>query len=163
MDNLLKHLRILWRTERLLAELDFKDRLNKAGLIACAVLAMLVALAMINVALFLWLELRYGGVIAALALAGGNTFIAIAIVMVAGRDKPRPEVDMVREVRDMALSEVEAEAQSIQDELAAMRNDVRDVTQSVKGFASNPLGSIGPGVIMPLITTLTKAMGNPKS
>jgi hypothetical protein len=162
MDNLLKHLRILWRTERLLAEIEFKDRLRKTGLVACAVLALLVALAMINMAIFIWLQAKYGGVTAALVLAGGNTAIALAIVAVAGRDKQRPEVDMVREVRNLALSEVEEEVQSMQDELASMRDDVRDVTRSVKGFASNPLGSIGPGIVMPLVTTLAKSLGASK-
>ena len=162
MENLVKNMRILWRSERLVAEMELKAHVRKTGLIAGAILVFLAALAMADLALFLWLRLLYGSVSAGVIMAGLNLALGIVLLLLAGAQKTGPETAMVREVRDMALEELEAEAKSVQQELSALRDDVRAVGQSVKGFAHDPIGTIAPSVLMPLLTGVLKGMRKTK-
>lgn len=158
MENLVKNMRILWRSERLVAEMELKAHMRKAGLVAGAILVFLAALAMADLALFLWLRQLYGSVSAGLIMAGLNLALGIMLLLLASTQKTGPETDMVREVRDMALEEIEAEAKSVQQELKDLRDDVRAVGRSVKGFAHDPIGSIAPNVLAPLLAGVLKGL-----
>jgi len=163
MQTVVRNFRVLWRAERLMAEMRLRVLVNQMGLLAVAALIAMFALAMANFAAYLFLAPRTGPVGAALLVALGDIVIAVILVVVARGLRPGPEIAMVEEVRDMALEELEAEAEAVQGELRELRNEIEGVAQSAVSFARNPLSAIGPDLIVSLLTSLTKLLRSGKS
>ena len=79
-----------------------------------------------------------------LYIAGG--LLAIAVVYHARGIVEGAEMRPVREVRDMAMEELVAEAAQVQTEIRALRDEVRSVEHSVRSFVRNPMDALSPTV-----------------
>ncbi len=158
MQPIVRNLRILLRAEFLLAGVRARIAGQKIGLFAFAILIGVFALGMLNLAGYFALEPSQGRVHAALIVAGVDLLIAGAAAGLAGRLRPGPEVEMVQEVRQMALSEIEAEVESFQEELRSLRNEIKEAKETLTSFAKNPLDALGPSFLVPLLSTLTSLL-----
>ena len=103
MQLAFRHLRILWRAERVIAETRLRVMLRRSMLYALAGLIAVFGLGMLNVAAFLVLELHWGPIWAALAAALGDFVIAVVIVGVALATRPGPEMTAALELRDISV------------------------------------------------------------
>ena len=65
--------------------------------------------------------------------------------------KPAPEATMVREMRDMAMGDIESELAKAEAEIATLRNEVYR-------FVHNPMEALLPALIGPLISAVTKGV-----
>ena len=83
--------------------------------------------------------------------------IVILLVLYARQVKEGPELQPVREVRDMAMDEVAAEAEHVQTEIRALRDEFKGVEQSVRAFVKNPMDALSPAALMPLVSAALKA------
>ena len=63
------------------------------------------------------------------------------------------DIEPVTEVRDMALQDLEAEAQAVADE-------ARAVVEDVKGIARDPLGAVMPGIMGAAAKAALKSVKN---
>ena len=70
--------------------------------------------------------------------------------------KPAKEIEMVKEVRDIALNDIEQEIALAGAELGEMKEEVHR-------FVRNPVDSLLPGAIAPLISALTRNIGSKKN
>ncbi len=155
MERIVPHLKVFWRSERLI-------RQNRLGLLTRKILingmAGLIAifgLVMVSLAAFFVLAQNWGQPLAALAIGCVDLLLSVILIMYAGSLKPATEVQMIKEMRDMALTNISDEAGRIESELHKMKKDVQQIIR-------NPLDIILPQAIGPLLTALTSSLRSVK-
>ena len=102
------------------------------------------------------MTLAYGSVF--LAIIGGfieALLLAMVLILYARSLRPTPEVEMVREVRNMALSDIEEEIALVEAEIVAMKD-------GIKNFMHHPVDMLLPGAIGPLLSAVVKGLGSAK-
>ncbi|MDA4845141.1 hypothetical protein [Hoeflea poritis] len=156
MSNMKRNLLLLWRSERILAEARFKQTTRKMTLGVLAAISCLFAWGMFNWAGFFALGPHVGNAWAALIVGLADILIATLLILVSQVLKPAPEEEMVREVRDMALGEIGAEAEEVQTKLLQLRDDVEDVRANVADFVKRPLDVLSPSLIGPTLVAVSK-------
>ena len=147
MNRISRNISIVLRTERMIARRHMAVIRNQTGLYAFAGLVSLIGLVMLNVAAFYALITVMAAQFAALIVALGNLVLAGALVLIAGRLSPGKELEPVTELRDLAIAELEAEA-----ELAVA--EARGMSANVRRIARDPLGTALPALLGPLISAL---------
>ena len=151
MERLMRSLRIFWRSERLLVEYQLKQGTQRIQFNALAALVAVFGLAMLSVAAFFAIDPYWGHALAALTIGGVDLLLAVVLTLYARSLRPTPEVEMVREVRDMAIGDMEHELNLADAELKALKGEAQR-------FLRNPLDALLPGVIAPLLTGAAKGL-----
>jgi len=163
MSQVTRNLQLFLRSERVLAETQFKLISRKLVLLALAVIACLLALAMFNVAGYYALMPALGSPQAALIVALIDTLFAALLGAGALLLRPGPEEEIVREVREMAIAELGADLDEVQQKLVRMGDSVERVTTSVTNLVQNPLDTLLPHLVVPAITAITKVARSDKT
>ena len=105
---------------------------------------------MINIGIFELLAESFGRVKGAFYLAGANGLLAAVVVFFAQRGKPGLEEEMVNEIREMALAELQTDADEVKEELERIAARVRQIEDSVSALRGvghgSTLSSLGPVV-----------------
>lgn len=158
MDRIVTQLRILWRAERIVAEIEMRRFAESAGLIAFAALVAVFGLAMLDVAAFFALEPRLGRVEAALVVGLGNLGLAALAVFLSARRGPPRELAVAREVRETAFDALQAEAQELTRDLGGLRRDILGLGRSLGGFARTPFDAALPALVLPLARFLLRQL-----
>ena len=156
MSTMTRNLQLLWRAERVLTEARIKLTTRKLILGVIAGIACLFAWGMLNIAGYFALEPSVGKAWAAFIVGMIDVVMAGLLVAVAQALQPGPEEDMVREVRDMAVGEIGAEVEDVQQKLLQLRDDVEGVRTSITQFMQRPLDALSPSVIGPALMAVTK-------
>ena len=123
----------------------------------------LLTVIMINIAAYEYLSTLKGDAVAALLVALANGVLAVVVIFVASRIKPGPEEEMVKEIRELALSELSADADGIKQNFAQISSDLERIrsgfssVSGVLGSANSGLGSLGP--ILGMLTSMLKKKG----
>lgn len=149
MERFVHSLKVFWRAERLLKTNELHLNIKKVQLTAVAALVGLFGLLMLTAAIFFALVPYWGQAGAALAIAGIDLALAAILITWAGSIKRPSEADMIQEVRDMAISDMEHELSLADAELKALK-------QEIQGFVRNPLDSLLPGLVGPLLSGAAK-------
>ena len=160
MEVFVRHLKVLWTSERMLGELKLRVFTHKIILGALGALAGLFGMGMLNLAVFFALEVSQGKALAALYVALGNLVIAVVFVAIAQRLAPGPEAKVVEEVREMALADIEAEAKAVQEELRLVRDDIMGMRATISNLIRNPMEALAPKMLFPLIAAVTQLIKN---
>ncbi|MFV0515450.1 MAG: hypothetical protein ACK5MY_17705 [Jhaorihella sp.] len=148
MNRISRNIAIVLRTERMIALRQIAVIRNQTGLYAFAGLVSLIGLVMLNLAAFFALEAVMVAQLAALIVALGNIVLAVLLVLVGRRLSPGKELEPVTELRDLAIAELEAEA-----ELAV--TEARELSANVRRIARDPLGTALPALLTALLSALT--------
>ena len=151
MERFVHSLKVFWRAERLLKTNELRLNIHKVQLTAIASLVGLFGLLMLTLAIFFALVPVWGQAGAALAIAGIDLALAGIFIVWARSLKPATEAEMVREVRDMALGDMEHELSLADAELRALK-------QEVQHFVRNPVDALLPAVIGPLLSGAAKGI-----
>jgi hypothetical protein len=146
-----RHLRILWRAERIIAETRLRIMLRRSMLYALAGLIAVFGLGMLNVAAFLILESHWGPVWASLIAALGDFVIVVVVVLIALAIRPGPEMTAALELRDISVDGLEAELAPLQERFAWLSRAARD-----------PLDTVLPAILVPLITSIIRSLRKSK-
>ena len=162
MDNLVRHLRILWGADSIIADIYLRLLVTRSGLVSFAGLIATFGLLMFNVAGYLGLEQVWGRVWAAVAMGLIDFVISLLLVVIASRSKPGRELDLALEVRGIALRGLEDEAAAVQAELVALRDEFRAARANVARFVKHPLDTALPALIGPLGGIVLKSLKKPK-
>ncbi|MGD9310947.1 MAG: phage holin family protein [Desulfosarcina sp.] len=152
MEHLMRSLTVFWRSERLLAEYQLKQSSQKIQLNALAGLVGLFGLVMLSLAVFFALVPYWGHALAALVVSGTDLLLAMVLILFARSRKPTAEVNMVSEVRDMALSDIEEEFTLMQEEVVALK-------EGIHRFMQHPVDTLLPGAIGPLLGAVVRSLG----
>lgn len=147
IDQLSRNVRILARTNAIIAEIHLRHFAARAGLFAFAALVAGFSVVMLGVALFLALEQSLGPIWAAASVGGGGLLLAILVAVVGALMKPPRELALANQVSQSALDAVSA--------------DLKATSASLSSFASF---TAVPSLVLPLLTMLLKAFrGKPKA
>jgi type VI protein secretion system component VasK len=162
MDDLVLKFRILLRAEAAIRNSQIRLAVRQARLTAVGLVLALLALGMLNVAIYLALETRLGGSTAALLLAVVNGILALILILAAGRMQTGPEVDMAEEIRDLAVTEIAADADELKQELQQIRAEVTQISSGFRRLLGGDLSLLGLPNLSPLIGVLASSLKNRK-
>ena len=106
--------------------------------------------AAIDFAAFFALQPHWGSALSALAIGVANFVIAFVLIAFAKGLKPGPVTEMIKEVRDMAIEEIEQEGVTAKDEMVALKDEAQRVIK-------HPVEALAPSMLTPLLSKLLKA------
>ncbi len=158
MDALIRDLRLLWRADSLIGKIWLNVMVRRFGLFLFAGLIAVFGLGMMNVAGFYALQGSAGSVWAAAIVAVAD-FVLASMVMLAGKHSaPGPELNLVLEVRKMAIESFQANARDLQVTLDAFRQEVRETKDTITGFVHNPLDVAVQKLLVPSAVSIVKGL-----
>ncbi|CCD97342.1 conserved hypothetical protein [Bradyrhizobium sp. ORS 375] len=143
-DNVAKHLHVLWRTDRTIAEIRLRHLLAGLGLRALAALIAVFGLLMLELAAYLALVQVTSAVLAAAALGAGNFIIAAILLIIASRTPSGRELELANEIHSSSMDALQLEARSLQTRISNVVN--------------HPLNSLIPLIIIPLATMILRSL-----
>ena len=158
MNETMMKLKILGHAELTLAKVNSRRVANRAVLVAITIGLILLAVVMVNVGSYELLTASYGPATGAYLVAAGNGVLALIPIAVSRSLKPGPEEHMVREIREMALAELSADAQGVQESFASLSNDVKRIQSGFTAISSGGLGAGlgGLGPVLGLVIDMLK-------
>ena len=149
MNRISRNISIIFKAERLIAQRRMAVLRKQTGMMVCAGIAAGMALVMLNAAAYFALAERMSPASAALIVALVNLLLATVLAYYANRISADKDVEGVVEVRDMAMEDLEAE-------IADATAEVKDIAESLRRVARDPIGTALPGLITPLVGALLK-------
>jgi hypothetical protein len=147
LQRALRHARLWWRAERVIAETRLRLALRRTVLYALAGLIAAIGLGMLDVAFFLLLRGYWGPVWAAFAVALGDFVIAGVVALIALMAPPGAAMTSAVELRDAAAEGLEAELAPLQERLGFFSRVARE-----------PLDTMLPAMLIPLITAIVRSL-----
>ena len=151
MEHFIRSLKVFWRSERLLGQNELRLLTQKIQCNALAGLVALFGLVMLSLSVFFALVPHMGNALAALTVGGTDMVLAGALVAYGRMLKPAAEAAMVKDIRDMALSDMENELAKGEAEFSKLRSEARR-------FVRNPLETLLPAAISPLLSAAAKGV-----
>ncbi|MBN8989872.1 MAG: phage holin family protein [Rhizobiales bacterium] len=148
-DNVVKNLRALWRTDRIIAELRMRHMLVGLGLRAFAALIAAFGLLMLELAAYFALVQIWSAISAAAILGLVNFVIAAVLFVIAGRPPAGRELELANEIHGSAVDALQTEARGMQ--------------QQFSGMVQHPLNSALPLILVPLITIIVRSLKKSKT
>jgi membrane protein implicated in regulation of membrane protease activity len=143
-ENVVKHLRALWRTDRIIAEIRMRHMLVGLGLRAFAALIAAFGLLMLELSAHFALVQIWSAISAAAILGAANFVIAAVLFVVGGRPPAGRELELATEIHGSAVE--------------ALQNEARTLQSQFTGMVHHPLNSVLPLVLVPLITIIVKSL-----
>lgn len=151
MNEVMLKVRIWVHAEKSLLKINGRRTGQRFTALAIALGLAILAVGMIDMGIFELLAESYGRVKGAFYLAGANGVLAALVVLIAQRSKPGPEEEMVEEIRDMALAELQADADEVKEEFHRVAERVRKIEDAVaaltgSGSSLSKLAGLSPVV-----------------
>ena len=146
-ENVVKHLRVLWRTDRIIADIRMRHMLVGLGLRAFAALIAAFGLLMLELSAYFALVQIWSAISAAAILGVVNFAIAGILFAIAARPPSGRELELANEIHGSSIDALQLEARMLQSQ--------------VSGVLRNPLNGILPLLIVPLITIIVKSLKKP--
>ncbi len=115
-SHLIGHVRVLWRAERIIAELRLKRLLTNLGLQALAAFVTACALLLFELAAYFALVQRWDSIWSAVALGCFNFLVAGMMVLLALLRPRSRELELADEIHRQALTAFEAGLQRAESE-----------------------------------------------
>jgi hypothetical protein len=146
-ENVVKHLRVLWRTDRIIADIRMRHMLVGLGLRAFAALIAAFGLLMLELSAYFALVQIWSAISAAAILGAVNFVIAAILFALAARPPSGRELELATEIHGSAVDALQIEARALQSQMS--------------GAIHHPLNGILPLLIVPLITIIIKSLKKP--
>lgn len=142
-ENVVKHLRVLWRTDRLIADIRLRHLLIGLGLRAFAALIAAFGLLMLELSAYFALVQIWSAIAAAGILGAVNFAIAGILFVIAGRAPSGRDIELANEIHASSVEALQLEARKLQAQ--------------VSGAVHHPLSTIVP-VLVPLIAIIVRSL-----
>ena len=146
-ENIVKSLRVLWRTDRIIADIRMRHLLVGLGLRAFAALIAAFGLLMLELSAYFALVQIWSAIVAAAVLGAVNFAIAAMLFALAGRPPAGRELELATEIHGASIDALQLEARALQSQ--------------VSGMIHHPLNGILPMLLVPLITIIVKSLKKP--
>ena len=134
---------MLWRTDRIIADIRLRHLLVGLGLRAFAALIAGFGLLMLELSAYFALVQIWGAIAAAAILGAVNFAIAAVLFVIAGRAPSGRDIELANEIHGASIEALQLEARALQAE--------------VSGAVHHPLSTIVP-VLVPLIAIIVKSL-----
>jgi hypothetical protein len=145
-ENIVRNMRLLWRADKIIAEMRLRHMLVGLGLLAFAALISAFGLLMFEVAAYFALVNVVSAVFAAAVLGAINLVIALILAVIASRRSLGQELTLANEIHDSAVDALQLEAQAMQSQINRLLH--------------HPLEGVLP-LIVPLITAAISHLRKP--
>ncbi len=145
-ENVVKNLQVLWRTDRIIADIRMRHLLVGLGLRAFAALIAGFGLLMLELSAYFALVQIWSAIAAAAILGAVNFVIAAVLFAVAARPPRGRELELATEIHGSSVDALQLEARALQSQ--------------VSGMIHHPLNGILP-LIVPLITIIIRSLKKP--
>jgi hypothetical protein len=145
-EGIINQLRMLWRADRIIADIRLQHLLIGLGLRAFAGLIAAFGLLMLELSAYFALVQIWSTIAAAAILGGINFAIAAILFVVANRKPSGREIELASEVHDAAMQALQLEARAVQAQ--------------VTGAVQHPLTSLLP-LLTPLVSVVVKNLRKP--
>ncbi|OKO85910.1 hypothetical protein [Bradyrhizobium sp. AS23.2] len=142
-ENVVKHLRALWRTDRIIADIRLRNLLVGLGLRAFAMLIAAFGLLMLELSAYFALVQIWSAIAAAGILGAVNFAIAGVLFVIAGRPPSGRDLELANEIHGTSIEALQLEARAFQAQ--------------VSGAVHHPLSTVVP-VLVPLIAIIIKSL-----
>lgn len=142
-EKIVKNLRALWRTDRIIAEIRMRHMLVGLGMRAFAALIAAFGLLMLELAAYFALVQILSAIYAAIILGAVNFAIAAILLMIAARSPSGRELELANEIHGAAVD--------------ALQNEARAAQAQFSGMVHHPLNSALP-LLVPLISIIVKSL-----
>src|ERR1700732_3564997 len=119
-ENVVKNLRALWRTDRIIADIRMKHMLVGLGLRAFAALIAAFGLLMLELAAYFALVQIWSAISAAAILGAVNFAIAGILFAIAGRAPSGRDLELASEIHDFSMEALQTEARALQTQVSGM-------------------------------------------
>jgi hypothetical protein len=162
IDHLLRDLQVLRKADIIIAKIWLNVLARRLGLFAFAGLIGLFGLGMANVAGYNALQSSIGMVWAATVVAIADFAIAAVVVLLAGRSRPGPEIDIALELRKTALESIHEDARDLKLTIDAMGQEIRAVKQNVTALVHNPLDVATEKLLVPAVLSILRGIRSKK-
>jgi hypothetical protein len=146
-ENVVKNLRVLWRTDRMIADIRMRHLLVGLGLRAFAALIAAFGLLMLELSAYFALVQIWSAISAAAILGAVNFMIAAILFAIAARPPAGRELELANEIHGSSVDALQLEARALQSQLS--------------GMIHHPLNGILPLLIVPLLTIIIKSLMKP--
>ena len=146
-ENVVKNLRVLWRTDRMIADLRLRHLLLGWGLRAFSAMIAAFGLLMFELSAYFALVQIWSAISAAAILGAVNFALATVLFVIAARPPGGRELELATEIHGSAVEGLQLEAQALQSQLS--------------GMIHHPLDGVLPLLIAPLITLLIRSLKKP--
>ncbi|MFT4120399.1 phage holin family protein [Bradyrhizobium sp.] len=140
-ENIVKHLRVLWRTDRIIADIKLRHLLAGMGLRAFAALIAAFGLLMLELSAYFALVQIWSAIAAAAILGVVNFALAAVLLLAANRPPSGRDIELANEIHDASIEALQREACALQAQVA--------------GAVHHPLSTVVP-VLIPLIAIIVK-------
>ena len=148
-ENVVKNLRVLWRTDRIIADIRMRHMLVGLGLRAFAALIAAFGLLMLELSAYFALVQIWSAISAAAILGALNFAIAAILLVVAGRPPAGRELELANQIHGSAIDALQLEARAMQSQFS--------------GMVQHPLNSALPMLLVPLITIIVRSLKKSKA
>ena len=162
IDRLLRDLQVLRKADLLLAKIWLNVLVRRVGLFAFAGLIAVFGLGMANVAGFYALQASIGASLSATVVAAVDFLIAAIVLLVAGKSKPGPDLDLAFDFRKMAVESIQADARDLKLTLDALGQEVRNVKANIVQLVENPLDLAAQKLLIPAALSIIRGMRSRK-
>jgi hypothetical protein len=147
-ENVVKNLRVLWRTDRIIADIRMRHLLVGLGLRAFAALIAAFGLLMLELSAYFALVQIWSAISAAAILGAVNFTIAAILFAIAAKRPAGRELALATEIHGSAVDALQIEARTMQAQFS--------------GLVHHPLNSALPLLLVPLITIIVKSLKKSK-
>ncbi|MCP3463402.1 phage holin family protein [Bradyrhizobium sp. CCGUVB23] len=142
-ENIVSHLRVLWRTDRIIADIRLRHLLIGLSLRAFAALIATFGLLMLELSAYFALVQIWSAIVAAAVLGAINFAIAAVLFIAAGRPPSGREIELANEIHGAAIEALQLEARALHAQ--------------VTGAAHHPLSGLLP-IVTPLVAIVAKSL-----
>ena len=162
IDHLVHDLQVLRKADVLIAKIWLHLLARRSGLIAFAGLISMFGLGMANVAGFYALQTPVGPVWAATIVAALDLVIATIVLLVAGKSRPGPDLDLAMDVRRMAVESIQTDARDLKLTMDALVDELKNVRASVAQLVHNPLDVAAQKLLIPAALSIIRGVRSKK-
>lgn len=153
MDELIIKMRLLAKAELILFRLHLRRAAKQTAFYVVAGLLAVLAVGMLNLALYLYLAPLFGGAGAALVVATADILLAVIVISAAGRLDLGREAVEANALRELTMVELVSDIDRVKAQIADLSDDIKKIRSAVTGIMS-PGGFSLPSILQWIPTIL---------
>ena len=145
-------MKLLIKSEKALLQMEMRKKGRQTILISVALLSVLIALGMLNVTVYLYLDSSFSDLVSAGILTGLNLLVALIFFVMASRQDLGAEAESIQDIRNFAWGQVSSDLDEVKQGVVEFKESVYRVKNSVDSVVSKDF--FGLKGVMPIIQAL---------
>ena len=145
-------IKLLIKSEKALLSLEMRKKSRETFWVVLGLIALFIALIMLNVTLYLYLSTHFSNAASAGILTLLNITVAGIFFMIASKQNRGSEAESIEDIRDFAWQQVSTDVDEVKENIKEFTQNVVKVKQNVESFTTGD--AFGIKKVLPIVTTL---------